>query len=58
LSGGALDMYFQQIQITAQPAYIGERFKKGFAMSKTKCTPFKAFPVKWTTFYKYKNTGK
>ena len=51
-------MYFQQIQITVQPAYIGERFKKGFAMSKTKCTPFKAFPVKWTTFYKYKNTGK
>jgi len=46
LSGGALDMYFQQIQITAQPAYIGERFKKGFAMSKTKCTPFKALPVK------------
>ena len=26
-------------------------------MSKTKCTPFKALPVKWATFYKYKNAG-
>ena len=25
----------------------GERFKKGFAMNKTKWTPFKSLAVKW-----------
>jgi len=29
----------------------GERFKKGFAMSKTKCTPFKALAVKWHKWF-------
>jgi len=36
----------------------GERFKKGFAMSKTKCTPFKALAVKWHKWFANKKKEK